>query len=131
MPGKGNPMPESPARDAAASSYSVDPAAARRRERKRRRWEMTAAVVLLMVVLGTWGQLAYFGTDSWMFIGLLNVNAILMLVVLFLVARNVVKLLLERRRKIFGARLRTRLVLAFISSRWCRCLSCSCPPTAC
>ena len=116
MPGKGNPMPESPARDAAASSYSVDPAAARRRERKRRRWEMTAAVVLiLMVVLGTWGQLAYFGTDSWMFIGLLNVNAILMLVVLFLVARNVVKLLLERRRKIFGARLRTRLVLAFIS----------------
>lgn len=98
------------------SAIPPDPAAARRRERKRRRWEMTAAVVLiLMVVLGTWGQLAYFGTDSWMFIGLLNVNAILMLVVLFLVARNVVKLLLERRRKIFGARLRTRLVLAFVS----------------
>lgn len=102
--------------DASAPSGISDSTAQRTRERKRRRWEITAAIVLiLMVVIGTWGQLAYFGTDSWMFMGLLNVNAILMLVVLFLVARNVVKLLLERRRKIFGARLRTRLVLAFIS----------------
>lgn len=87
-----------------------------RRHARKRRLELLAAVILIfMVVLGTWGQVAYYGTDSWMFIGLLNVNAILMLVVLFLVARNVVKLMVERRRKIFGARLRTRLVLAFIS----------------
>ncbi|MCH5276341.1 MAG: HAMP domain-containing protein [Desulfovibrionaceae bacterium] len=106
-------MPESPIHPV---SPAPDPAAAGRLERTRRRREMTAAIVLiLMVVLGTWGQLAYFGTDSWMFLGLLNVNAVLMLIVLFLVARNVVKLLLERRRKIFGARLRTRLVLAFVS----------------
>ena len=98
------------------ASLVLDPAAVERRERTRRRREMTAAIVLiLMVVLATWGQLAYFGSDSWMFLGLLNLNAILMLIVLFLVARNVVKLLLERRRKIFGARLRTRLVLAFVS----------------
>lgn len=112
------PPPPSPASPPSGPDASTtrDAAAQRTRERKRRRWEIIAAVILiLMVVIGTWGQLAYFGTDSWMFMGLLNVNAILMLVVLFLVARNVVKLLLERRRKIFGARLRTRLVLAFIS----------------
>lgn len=88
----------------------------RDRERKRRQLEIwSAIVIIIMVVLGTWGQLAFFGTDSWMFLILLNVNTILMLVVLFLVARNVVKLILERRRKIFGSRLRTRLVLAFVS----------------
>lgn len=86
------------------------------RARKRRRLELAAAFVLLLaVVLATWVQLAYFGTDSWMFLGLLNLNVVLMLVVFFLVARNVVKLLLERRRKTFGARLRTRLLLAFVS----------------
>lgn len=93
-----------------------DPLASRLRERKRRNREITAAIVIvLLIACGTWGQLAYFGTDSWMFLGLLNVNVVLMLIVVFLVARNVFKLLLERRRKIFGARLRTRLVLAFIS----------------
>jgi two-component system nitrogen regulation sensor histidine kinase NtrY len=34
--------------------------------------------------------------------------------VLFVVGRNGVKLLLERRRNVLGSRLRTRLVLAFI-----------------
>ena len=72
-----------------------------------------AAFLLIIIVLVTWGQLDFFGTDSWMFFVLININAILMLVVLFLVARNVIRLLLERRRKIFGSRLKTRLVLAF------------------
>lgn len=76
--------------------------------------------------------MAYFGTDSWMFIGLLNVNAILMLVVLFLVARNVVKLLLERRRKIFGARLRTRAGAGlYLHLAGAGAYHGSCPPTAC
>ena len=39
---------------------------------------------------------------------------ILGLVLIFLVVRNVVKLLFERRRGIIGAHLRTRLVVAFI-----------------
>ncbi len=76
---------------------------------------ISAALLLLVIILVTWGQLDYFGTDSWTFFVLVNVNAILMLVVLFLVARNVVRLLVERRRKIFGSRLKTRLVLAFFS----------------
>ncbi len=68
-----------------------------------------------VVFFVTWGQLNTFGADSWIFFVLININAILMLVVLFLVARNVIRLILERKRKVFGARLRTRLVLAFIS----------------
>ena len=50
-----------------------------------------------------------YGVDSWMFIALLNINSIFMLIILFLVARNVVKLIMERRRKVFGAQIRTAL----------------------
>lgn len=86
------------------------------RERRRRRYELLAAFLLLILVLGgTWTQLTLYGVDSWMFIALLNINSIFMLVVLFLVARNVVKLIMERRRKVFGAQIRTRLVVVFVS----------------
>ena len=74
------------------------------RERRRRRYELLAAFLLLLLVLGgTWTQLTLYGVDSWMFIALLNINSIFMLIILFLVARNVVKLIMERRRKVFGA----------------------------
>ena len=86
------------------------------RERRRRRYELLAAFALIILILGgTWVQLALYGVDSWMFIALLNINSLFLLVVLFLVARNVVKLIMERRRRVFGARIRTRLVLVFVS----------------
>lgn len=86
------------------------------RELRRRRLELTAALItVLVVVISSWWQLSYLEGDSWLFLVLLNINIILMLVVLFLVSRSVVKLFVERKRKIFGSRLRTRLVLAFIS----------------
>jgi two-component system nitrogen regulation sensor histidine kinase NtrY len=44
---------------------------------------------------------------------LINLNLILLVLLIFLVARNLVKLIFERRHRILGARLRTRLVLAF------------------
>ncbi|NWF93937.1 MAG: HAMP domain-containing protein [Syntrophaceae bacterium] len=46
---------------------------------------------------------------------LININIILILLLIFLVIRNLVKLILERRRKILGAKLRTKLVVAFAS----------------
>jgi two-component system nitrogen regulation sensor histidine kinase NtrY len=46
---------------------------------------------------------------------LINLNLILLILLIFLVSRNFVKLLFERRRGILGSRLRTRLVLAFVS----------------
>ena len=46
---------------------------------------------------------------------LININVILLLLLLFLTVRNVVKLLFERKKRIMGARLRTKLVLAFVT----------------
>jgi two-component system nitrogen regulation sensor histidine kinase NtrY len=86
------------------------------RERKRRRRELTLALVcFLAVVVLTWVELRFLGVNSYLFLGLFNLNFILLLLVLFIVARNGVKLLLERRRNVLGSKLRTRLVLAFIS----------------
>ncbi|MEK7210471.1 MAG: PAS domain-containing protein, partial [Candidatus Binatota bacterium] len=46
---------------------------------------------------------------------LLNINIILLILLVFLVVRNLVKLIFERKRRILGSRLRVRLVLAFIA----------------
>lgn len=46
---------------------------------------------------------------------LINFNIILVMVLGYLVIKNIVKLVLERRKKILGTKLRTRLVLAFIA----------------
>src|SRR5436189_12414 len=54
------------------------------------------------------------GTDA-ILIGLINVNLILLVLLVFLVGRNIAKLIFERRRRIMGAHLRTRLVVAFVA----------------
>lgn len=46
---------------------------------------------------------------------LINVNLLLAILLIYLVFRNLVKLLYDRKRKVIGAKLRTRLVVAFIS----------------
>ena len=46
---------------------------------------------------------------------LININIILILLLIFLVIRNLVKLIFERKRKVLGAKLRTKLVVAFAS----------------
>jgi two-component system nitrogen regulation sensor histidine kinase NtrY len=47
--------------------------------------------------------------------GLININLILLLLLIFLVIRNVVKLFFERKRGILGSKLRTKLVASFIA----------------
>ncbi len=73
--------------------------------------------MLVAMLVATWVELNLFGVDSYIFLVLLNINFILLLVVLFIVLRNGVKLILERRRRVFGSHshLRTRLVLAFMA----------------
>ncbi|ACV67844.1 sensor histidine kinase NtrY-like [Desulfohalobium retbaense] len=86
------------------------------RERRRRQRELLlAAGAVGLIVLLTWIELQFFGVNSYLFLAFFNLNLILLLLILFLVLRNGVKLLLERRRRVLGARLRTRLVLAFMS----------------
>jgi len=46
---------------------------------------------------------------------LINLNIILLLLLIFLVIRNLVKLIFERKQRILGAKLRTKLVGAFVS----------------
>jgi two-component system nitrogen regulation sensor histidine kinase NtrY len=45
----------------------------------------------------------------------ININIILLLLLFFLVIRNLVKLIFERKQRILGAKLRTKLVAAFVS----------------
>jgi two-component system nitrogen regulation sensor histidine kinase NtrY len=49
------------------------------------------------------------------FIGLVNINLILVLLLLFLIFRNIVKVFLERRSKIFGSSLKSKLLVSFVS----------------
>ncbi len=46
---------------------------------------------------------------------LININGLLLLLMLYLVLRNLVELIFERKQHLLGSRLRTRLVISFIS----------------
>lgn len=97
--------------------------AARRLDLRRRRRERIV-ILCLFVLIST---LTYIGTRAFdlgvelpisksiLIFALINLNAILLILLLFLTVRNLVKLLFERRRNIMGARLRTKLVLAFVT----------------
>ncbi len=96
---------------------------AKQQDRLRRKREgiLIVAIILFVAVLTyAENQLITFGGDFpvsntiLMFI-LININLLLLILLLFLVFRNVVKLLYDRKRKVMGAKLRTRLVLAFIT----------------
>jgi two-component system, NtrC family, nitrogen regulation sensor histidine kinase NtrY len=96
----------------------MDPLETRRRKRER---ILIIATVFIIVIL-TFVENRFFqqqvnwGASSDFFIfGLINVNIILILFLIFLIVRNVVKLVFERRRGILGSKLRTKLVTAFVS----------------
>ncbi len=90
---------------------------------KRRRKERIVIACLVLVVLG----LSYLGirvfdlgldlpvSSSILVFALININVILLLLLLFLTVRNLVKLFFERKKNIMGAKLRTKLVLAFMT----------------
>jgi two-component system, NtrC family, nitrogen regulation sensor histidine kinase NtrY len=95
----------------------------KREETKRRKRE---AIVILVTALMV-AALIYFemqlpdvspesstGSNILFFV-LINVNIILLGLLVFLVIRNLVKLVVERKRRILGSRLQVRLVLAFVS----------------
>jgi len=91
-----------------------------RRRRKREAIIIVVAIALVALLTFVESRVIHFGTDLpisntiLMFI-LININLLLLILLLFLVLRNLVKLLYDRRRKVMGARLRTRLVMAFIA----------------
>ncbi len=91
-------------------------------QKRRKREIIIIGVILTLVALLTFAEnrIIHFGADFpisntiLMFI-LININMLLLLLLIFLVLRNLVKLLYDRKRKVMGARLRTKLVVAFIA----------------
>jgi two-component system nitrogen regulation sensor histidine kinase NtrY len=53
-------------------------------------------------------------TSNIVIFALININVVLIVLLIFLVTRNVFKLILDRKRNILGAKIRSRLVLIFI-----------------
>ena len=88
----------------------------RRRKRERYIILITIAIIILLTALEIHlsGPEEVPFSDNIIIFGLININIILLLLVIFLVMRNLVKLLFEWRQKILGSRLRVRLVTAFV-----------------
>jgi two-component system nitrogen regulation sensor histidine kinase NtrY len=88
-----------------------------RRKRERIIIIITVAVVLLLSYL----EYRLFSTETILpassnvlIYGLININVILIILLIFLIVRNVVKLIFERRHGVIGSKLRTKLVAAFV-----------------
>jgi two-component system nitrogen regulation sensor histidine kinase NtrY len=95
----------------------------RKNEKRRRRRELTIiAFIAILVALLTLLEFRLFNfgsefpvSNTLLMFSLMNINLLLLLLLIFLVFRNLVKLLYDRKRKILGSKLRTRLVAAFIT----------------
>jgi two-component system nitrogen regulation sensor histidine kinase NtrY len=91
-------------------------------QRKRRREILTVALLSLLVFFLTWFEIRILATSkqlpfvhSIFFFGLVNFNIILLLLLIFLIFRNIVKVFVERRGKIFGSSLKAKLIAAFVA----------------
>ncbi|MBA4395977.1 MAG: PAS domain-containing sensor histidine kinase [Syntrophus sp. (in: bacteria)] len=94
-----------------------DTAEIMRRKRERVIIVITVAVVLILSYL----EYHLFRTETILpassnvlIYGLININVILIILLIFLIVRNVVKLIFERRHGVIGSKLRTKLVAAFV-----------------
>lgn len=100
---------------------TVPPLEAREaRKRKRERLYILIGTVIFAALTLTEFRLTKVSTslpfvNSIFFFGLLNVNIILLVTLVWLISRNVGKVFIERRRQVLGSRLKTKLILAFFS----------------
>ncbi len=92
-------------------------------DRRRRKRETTIIVIIIIVVpVLTYieNKAIHLGVDfpisnTILMFTLININLLLLLLLIFLVFRNLVKLFYDRRRKVMGSKLRTKLVVTFIT----------------
>ncbi len=93
------------------------------KERRRRRRERIIIVFTILGIaffsyiethLSSLGELIPISNNVLIF-ALININIVLVILLIFLIVRNVVKLIYERRHGILGSKLRTKLVVAFVS----------------
>lgn len=88
----------------------------------RRRWE----VLVILILLGALGLLffqTHFSTwkieapfpNNLLIASLIGLNILLLLLFVYLILRDIARLIFERKRKALGAKLKTKLVVAFIT----------------
>jgi two-component system nitrogen regulation sensor histidine kinase NtrY len=88
--------------------------------RKRRRERIIMVIVGVLAVVFTLMASQFFNKENLplstnIFVyGLTSINFILIVLLLFLIIRNIVKLFYEHRRGVIGSKLRTKLVAAFV-----------------
>src|SRR3990172_9049222 len=95
----------------------IDARETRRRKRERLIIIATIAVIIALSLLEGYlyrKESVLPLSSNVLIFGLINVNVILVIFLLFLIIRNVVKLVFERRRGVIGSKLRTKLVAAFV-----------------
>jgi two-component system nitrogen regulation sensor histidine kinase NtrY len=104
-----------------ATTKSVEESLKLEEAKRRKREALVILVTTLMVIAFAFFEVQLpdvspeysLGTNIGFFL-LINLNIILLILLVFLVVRNLVKLVFERKRRILGSRLRVRLVLAFV-----------------
>ncbi|MDO9528748.1 MAG: ATP-binding protein [Syntrophales bacterium] len=90
------------------------------RRRRRERIIIAATIVIIVVLTFVESHLSQTETllpvsNDVLIFGLININIILALFLIFLIMRNIVKLVFERKRGVLGSKLQTKLVVAFVS----------------
>ncbi len=91
-----------------------------RLKRKRERIAILALLFLFLTLMVVEFRISRVSStlpfvNSIFFFGLVNLNIIILILLLWLVLRNVGKLFIERRRNVLGSRLKTKLVVSFLS----------------
>src|SRR6266516_2947404 len=89
--------------------------------RKRKRGGLIIGISLLLIVVLTWAEIhlaklrAAVPIESKIFtFGLINIIILLIILLVYLVFRNIAKLLIGQRQNAIGAKLLTKLVSAFV-----------------
>ncbi len=93
-----------------------------RLRKKKRIWLVIVAAIFLMMGLTfletkvvNLGTVKFPVSGNVLMYVLINFNIILLLLIVFLVLRNLVQLIFDRKRKVLGTQLRTKLVISFMS----------------
>ncbi len=89
----------------------------RRRRRERIIIAVTIVTIILLSLLESYlarQEMVLPISSSVIIFGLININIILIILLIFLIVRNVVKLIYDQRAGAYGAKFRTKLVLAFV-----------------
>jgi len=105
----------------ATTAKSIEEGLKLEEAKRRKREALVILITTLMVIVFAFFEVQlpdvspeYSLSGNIAFFLLININIILLVLLVFLVVRNLVKLVFERKRRILGSRLRVRLVLAFV-----------------